>query len=72
LDKGQSLYDISNEEFLSLLGNKIVPKIIESKNDYLFVSNILYEQDVIDNNIKAFDEIIKQNEVDSIAKIDFV
>ena len=72
LDKGQSLYDISNEEFLSLLGNKIVPKIIESKNDYLFASNILYEQDVIDNNVKNFDEIIKQNRVDSIAKIEFV
>lgn len=56
-DFGDSKYStLSVAEFLSMLQVKIQPKVIESKQDYLFAANIKYEQDDVDELFKNVDE----------------
>lgn len=47
--------DISFEDFLSQISPRIIPKYIESKEDYLFAANIKYAQDEVDTLFKDFD-----------------
>ena len=55
-DKGSDIKkDITYEEFLSLQKTKIIPKHIESKEDYLFAANVKYAQDQVDTKFKDFD-----------------
>ena len=45
IDRGSNLINYSYSEFLSLVKTLIIPKEIESKNNYLFASNIKYQID---------------------------
>lgn len=54
-DYGQSIESISVDEFLSYLTTPIVPKVIESKEDYMYAANIKYEQDKYDEKLKDID-----------------
>lgn len=45
--------DIAVPEFVSYLSLGIVPKVIESKNDYLFAGNIRYAQSDVDKKFEA-------------------
>ena len=47
--------DITYEEFLGFQKTKIVPKHIESKEDYLFGANVKYKQDQLDTKFNNFD-----------------
>lgn len=51
-DVGQSVEQYSMAEFLDLTNLQIIPKIIESKHDYLFAGNIKYAQDQYDVELK--------------------
>lgn len=50
-DRGQEIEVSSDVEFLSATQLKTIPKVIESKEDYLFAGNIQYGQDQYDNEI---------------------
>lgn len=54
-DIGQSIQNISTAEFIAQNKLSFVPKSIESKGDYLFAANVLYNQDAIDEQFKNFD-----------------
>lgn len=60
-DTGDNLEQISLSDFLSLLQNDVIPKIIESKNDYLFAANIKYTQDEFDKKITPFIDTIRDS-----------
>lgn len=51
-DYGQSIQSISVDEFLSFVTSPIIPKVIESKEDYMYAANIKYEQDKYDEKIQ--------------------
>ena len=56
VDSGQqSLQALTLEEYNGLGGLRIIPKVLESKFDYLFAANIKDEQSTIDNYIRDFD-----------------
>lgn len=46
----QSLRDISIEEYNSMSGIYIIPKVIENKNDYLFAANVKQVQSSVDDD----------------------
>ena len=50
-DYGQSIQSVSVDEFLSYVTSPIIPKVIESKEDYMYAANIKYEQDKYDEQI---------------------
>jgi len=54
-DTGNSIEDISYTDFLSYIKLDIIPKVIESKEDYLFAGNISYPKDDI-NSIPEIDD----------------
>lgn len=54
-DIGQSVENVSTAEFIAQNKLSFVPKSIESKGDYLFAANLLYNQDAIDEQFKDFD-----------------
>lgn len=56
-DLGTNKYQISSEEFLALNGLRIHPKVIESKENYLYAANITDDQDLIDETFKDVDTI---------------
>ena len=60
IDDGSNVEDISLTEFLELLQTNCIPKLIETKDDYLFASNIKYTQDEIDKKIKQSIQDISQ------------
>lgn len=55
IDSGQKIEDISYNEFLDYLSFGVIPKEIESKNDYLFYGNVKYSTDEIDKKFEDFD-----------------
>ena len=55
IDTGQYKQQISIEEFLALDGILVSPKIIESKNNYLFAANISYTQESVDKLFEDYD-----------------
>lgn len=52
---GASLQELTSEEFNSLTGIYIQPKVIESKNNILFAGDVKYEIDVLDENYLNMD-----------------
>lgn len=66
-DAGSSVVNYSYSEFLGLQKVMIVPKEIESKNDYLFASNVAYQiagnQDIITNfsNLDLSCQVLNSN-----------
>lgn len=54
-DRGSEIEVSSDVEFLSATQLKIVPKVIESKEDYLFGGNVKYEQDEYDKELSDLD-----------------
>lgn len=67
---GQSLQDISVEEFNSISGIHIIPKILESKNDRLFAANIKDVQSKMNKIGELFDAKTFRVNVDNEIKID--
>lgn len=55
IDYGSSISQMGASEFLSTTQLQIVPKVIESKNDYLFAANVKYEQDEFDKALEDLD-----------------
>lgn len=56
VDSGQSsLSTLTLEEYNGLGGLRIIPKVLESKFDYLFAANIKDEQSLVDDYIREFD-----------------
>ena len=55
IDSGQKIEDISYNEFLDYLSFGVIPREIESKNDYLFYGNVKYSTDEIDKKFEDFD-----------------
>lgn len=49
------IQDIAVSEFLSMMDIPIIPKTIESKNDYLFAANLKYKQDDADKTFEKFE-----------------
>lgn len=56
IDDGTNLQEYSLSEFLALVQMTVYPKIIESKNDYLFAANLKYAQDDADRYIIEGDD----------------
>lgn len=55
-DLGQnSLQELTVEEFNSMQGIEIIPKVIESKNNILFAGNIQYSPDILDQEYLNMD-----------------
>ena len=54
-DRGGSIEQLGVQEFVSLMQLQIVPKVIESKNDYLFAANLKYKQDEYDKELESLD-----------------
>lgn len=55
-DTGQKALEVfSLEEYNSMTGIHIIPKVIESKGDCLFASNIREQEDFVDEEIKDWD-----------------
>lgn len=54
-DSGSSVETVDAAEFLSTVKFAFIPKVIESKNNYLFAGNITYIQSNIDNMIADSD-----------------
>ena len=54
-DVGQSIQNVSTAEFIATNKLSFVPKNIESKGDYIFAGNVLYNQDEIDSQFQGFD-----------------
>lgn len=54
-DIGQSVQNVSTAEFIAENKLSFVPSNIESKGDYLFAADVLYNQDAIDQQFKRFD-----------------
>lgn len=52
---GASLQELTSEEFNSLTGIYIQPKVIESKNNILFAGDVKYEIDVLDQGYLNMD-----------------
>jgi hypothetical protein len=55
LDYGTNIEQLGVSEFLSYISMEIFPKIIESKGDTLFASNLKYTQDSVDKNFEDYD-----------------
>ena len=55
LDYGTNIEQVGVSEFLSYISMEIFPKIIESKGDTLFASNLKYTQDSVDKNFEDYD-----------------
>ena len=55
LDDGKNVQSIDASEFLATVKINFIPKVIESKNNYLFAGNIKYIQSDIDNKIDDSD-----------------
>lgn len=55
VDYGNSIEGLSVDEFISNMSMPIIPKIIESKNDYMLAGNIRYTQDDLDETLKNLD-----------------
>lgn len=51
IDRGQEIEVQSDVEFLSATQLRTIPKVIESKEDYLFAGNVKYAQDNFDQEI---------------------
>lgn len=66
---GETLTDTGNidiqtvgiSEFLSYIQLKIIPKVLESKNNYLFAGNVNYKQKEIDDKFKDVDVTVQSN-----------
>lgn len=56
-DIGRNIYQISSEEFLSLQGLRITPKVIESKENYMYAANLRDSQDDLDEIFKDVDTV---------------
>lgn len=56
-DTGEYREQLSAEEFLALDGISINPKLVTSKNNYLFAGNVSYTQDDVDKLFKDFDAV---------------
>lgn len=54
-DRGNDVEVSSDTEFLSATQLRIIPKVIESKEDFLFAGNIKYEQDFFDKEVEGLD-----------------
>lgn len=54
-DVGQNVEDLSFTELLELIKMDIIPKVIESKEDYLFAANVTYNQDQLNSKISDED-----------------
>lgn len=70
-DTGQdALSKLTLEEYNSMTGIHIIPKVIETKNDYLFAANIK-TQDALDNyqDIKNYDTRAYQYNKDGITEL---
>jgi hypothetical protein len=52
IDRGYSIEQVGDTEFISTNTLGIIPKIIESKEDYLFAANLKYKQDLFDKEIE--------------------
>ena len=55
LDYGTNIEQVGVSEFLSYISMEIFPKIIESKGDTLFASNLKYTQDSVDKKFEDYD-----------------
>lgn len=55
IDRGESYGSITIEELLSFAASQTRPHIIESKGDYLFLANISYVKDGVDDKFKDID-----------------
>ena len=51
IDTGYNVQSVDSSEFLSTVRLSFIPKVIESKNNYLFAANIEYIQSDIDSKI---------------------
>lgn len=55
LDDGSKIESSSYTDLLSMVDSEIKPKLIESKNNYMFAGNVKYTQDEVDEKFKRFD-----------------
>ena len=55
IDRGTNVQSVDVSEFLSIVKFTFIPKVIESKNNYLFAGNIKYIQSDIDSFINDDD-----------------
>ena len=63
IDSGATdIQTIGVPEFLSYVKIGVIPKLIESKNDYLFAANVKYKQDDVDNKFKNIDVTTQTDE----------
>lgn len=53
VDYGSQVNQMGVSEFLALTQMSIIPKVLESKNDYLFAGNIEYGQDEYDKELEG-------------------
>ena len=66
IDSGATdIQTIGVPEFLSYVKMGVIPKLIESKNDYLFAANIKYKQDDVDDKFKGVDVTTQTDENDN-------
>ena len=52
VDYGSQINQMGVSEFIALTQMSIIPKVLESKNDYLFAGNIKYGQDEYDKELE--------------------
>lgn len=52
IDRGASIEQVGDAEFISTNTLGVIPKVIESKEDYLFAANLKYKQDLFDKELE--------------------